>query len=242
MVVGVTALLGVATRMRLARLLLITDLRAGIGDLPDFVAAALAGGVDIVQLRDPRADAKELADGFVAVRTVVLNRKALLGLFDAVEVAHEVQADVLQLSERGPSAALARASVHQWAQVGRSAHSRRQVDAALADADVDYLTVGPVVGGLFGAGGLDLVAHAATQAPPTDPASKPWFAVGGITLDNLDDVLAAGARRVAVSRGIADAEQPTERAAAFADRLARAWKDDPGMDQVVLGSMGPSGR
>lgn len=237
-----TALLGVATRMRLARLLFITDLRTDARDLPDLVAAALAGGVDIVQLRDPRADTEALAAGFEAVHGLVAQRKALLGLYDNPELAQQVQADLLQLSERGTSAGQARGSVHQWAQVGRSCHSRRTVDASLADPDINYLTVGPVVGGLFGSGGLDLVSYAAAQAPAGDPASKPWFAVGGITLDNLDAVLAAGARRVAVSRAVADAEQPVARAAAFASRLAGAWKDDPGMNQIVLGSMGPSGR
>ncbi|MDQ7992147.1 MAG: thiamine phosphate synthase [Propionicimonas sp.] len=236
-----TVLLGVATRMRLARLLLITDLRPDARDLPDFVAAVLGGGVDVVQLRDPRAEAAALAAGFAAVRGRVAERKALLGLYDSLDLAREVQADLLQLSERGPSAVQARGSVHQWAQIGRSCHSRRQLDAALADPDIDYLTVGPVVGGLFGTGGLDLVEYAATRAPARDRAAKPWFAVGGITLDNLDEVLAAGARRVAVSRAIADADQPAAAAASFAARLAQSWKDDPGMDQVVLGSLGPSG-
>lgn len=227
--------------MRLARLLMITDLRTDAGDLPELVAAALAGGVDIVQLRDPRADEPELAAGFARVREVVLQRKALLGLYDTLEVAHDVQADVLQLSERAPAAAKARERVHQWAQIGRSCHSRRQLDAALADPEVNYLTVGPVVGGLLGTSGMDLIEYAAERAPAADPGSKPWFAVGGITLDNLEEVLAAGARRVAVSRAIAEAEEPGEQAAAFAERLARAWKEDPGMDQVVFNSFGPPG-
>lgn len=235
-VVAVTVLLGIAARMRLARLLLITDLRTDKADLPGFVAATLAAGVDIVQLRDPKADAAQLAASFSQVREAVLQGKALLGLYDAVEVAQEVQADLLQLSERGPEAARARTSVHPWAQLGRSCHSRRQLDAALLDPQVNYLTVGPVVGGLFGTGGLDLVEYAATQAPASDPTSKPWFAVGGITLDNLDDVVAAGARRVAVSRAITDASDPAEQAAAIKVRLVRAWKDDPGMDQVVFGA------
>lgn len=232
-----TVLLGVAARMRLARLLLITDLRTTQGDLPEFVAATLAAGVDIVQLRDPKAADEQVAVAFGRVREVVLERKALLGLYDALEVARQVQADVLQLSERGADAARARESVHPWAQLGRSCHSRRQVDAALADPQVNYLTIGPVVGGLFGAGGLDLVQYAAGQAPPSDPAAKPWFAVGGITGENLDDVLAAGARRVAVSRAITDAVDPAAAAAELKHRLVAAWKDDPGMDQIVFGGL-----
>ena len=232
-----TVLMGIATRLRLARLLLITDLRAD--DLAGFVAATVSAGVDIVQLRDPRADAEALAAGFATARAHLTNADALLGLYDALELAHQANADLLQLSERGADTAQARADVHQWAVLGRSCHSRHQVDAALADPEVNFLTVGPVEGGLFGVGGLDLVRYAAAQAPATDPASKPWFAVGGVTAENLDDVLAAGARRVAVSRAITAAENPAEAARALKARLVQAWKNDPGMESVIFGAFRP---
>lgn len=232
-----TVLMGIATRLRLARLLMITDLRSD--DLAGFVAATVSAGVDIVQLRDPKADAESLAAGFATVRAHVTKREVLLGLYDALELAHETNADLLQLSERGADTARARASVHQWAVLGRSCHSRRQVDAALADPGVNFLTIGPVEGGLFGVGGLDLVEYAAAAAPATDPESKPWFAVGGITEENLDDVLAAGARRVAVSRAITAAENPVEAAASLKTRLVKAWNDDPGMEKVLFGALRP---
>jgi len=226
-------LLGVAARMRLARLLLITDLRP---DLAGFVQATVAAGVDIVQFRDPRAEPSALAAGYATARAELGDRRALLGLYDALELAQPLQCDLLQLSERSPDAALARASVHPWAQVGRSCHSRRQVDAALADPEVDFLTVGPVAGGLFGAGGLDLVAYAAAAAPVSDPSTKPWFAVGGVTLENLDEVIAAGARRVAVSRAITDAERPADAAAALKARLIQAGREDGGL--ATFGAFG----
>lgn len=229
--------MGIATRLRLARLLLITDLRSG--DLAEFVAGTVSAGVDIVQLRDPKADPESLAAGFSTARANLTSKDALLGLYDALELARDLRADLLQLSERGVASPQARASVHQWAVLGRSCHSRRQVDAALADPEVNFLTIGPVEGGMFGVGGLGLVEYAAGQAPATDPASKPWFAVGGITLDNLDDVLAAGARRVAVSRAITAAEQPAEAAAALKARLVKAWNDDPGMEQVTFAAFRP---
>ena len=69
--------------------------------------------------------------------------------------------------------------------------------------------------------GLDLVRYAARVAPPSDLAAKPWFAIGGIDLDNLDDVLAAGARRVCVVRAITLADDP-EAAAARAQLPAPA--------------------
>ncbi|MEA4943294.1 MAG: thiamine phosphate synthase [Propionicimonas sp.] len=234
-----TVLLGVATRIRLARLLLITDLREAQADLPGFVEAALSGGVDVLQLRDPAADQSALTDGFTNVRQVVLRHRALLGVYDSLPVAEAVKSDLLQLSERGMDASSARRRLHEYALVGRSCHSRREVDAALADSQVDYLMVGPVVGGLpLPGSGLDLVRHAAAAAPPSGPDSKPWFAVGGITTENLDEVLAAGARRIAVSSAITAAEDPRASAQALTARLAQAWKDDPGMERVVFSAFG----
>jgi thiamine-phosphate pyrophosphorylase len=65
--------------------------------------------------------------------------------------------------------------------------------------------------------------------------SKPWFAVGGVNLDNLDQVLAAGARRIGVTRAIAAAPAVETAAAVFKERLIGAWDDDPGMERVALG-------
>ena len=52
-----------------------------------------------------------------------------------------------------------------------------------------------------------------------NPVERAWFAIGGITLENLDQVLSRGARRVVVVRAITEAEDPAAAAAAFADRL-----------------------
>jgi thiamine-phosphate pyrophosphorylase len=62
-----------------------------------------------------------------------------------------------------------------------------------------------------------LLSHAASASSP-----RPWFAIGGISLDRLDEVIALGARRVVVVRAITDAEDPGAAARAFATRLARA--------------------
>lgn len=229
-----TALLGLATRLGLARLLLITGTRTEQADLAAFADACFAGGVDLMQLRDPSADHDQLLTALTAMRKVALHYQGLVAVYGSAPLAQEFGADVLHLPERGIPAAEARGYLHEWALVGRSCHSRGQVDAALADPNVNYLNVGPVFGGLTQDGGLDLVRHAAEVAPPGDVASKPWFAVGGITAGTLDQVLAAGARRISVSRAITSASDPEAAAISLKDRLRHAWNEDPAMANLTL--------
>lgn len=229
-----TALLGLATRLGLARLLLITGTRTEQADLAAFADACFAGGVDLMQLRDPSADHDQLLTALTAMRKVALHYQGLVAVYGSAPLAQEFGADVLHLPERGIPAAEARGYLHEWALVGRSCHSRGQVDAALVDPNVNYLNVGPVFGGLTQDGGLDLVRHAAEVAPPGDAASKPWFAVGGITAGTLDQVLAAGARRISVSRAITSASDPEAAAISLKDRLRHAWNEDPAMANLTL--------
>jgi thiamine-phosphate pyrophosphorylase len=102
--------------------------------------------------------------------------------------------------------------------VGLSTHSPAQLDAALAAGEADELSVGPVWATPTKEGrpaaGLDYVRHAARVA-----AEHPWFAIGGIDLGNVREVIAAGASRVVVVRAIRDADDPRAAAAAFRSAL-----------------------
>ena len=161
-----TALLGLATRLGLARLLLITGARTEEGDLAEFADASFAGGVDIMQLRDPSAGHDELLAALEMMRQAGHHYQGLVSVYESGRLAEEFQADLLHLPERGDTARKARGYLHRWALIGHSCHSRDQVDTALADPDVNYLTVGPAFGGLTAEGGLDLVRYAATVAAP----------------------------------------------------------------------------
>ncbi|MGV8908678.1 MAG: thiamine phosphate synthase [Propionicimonas sp.] len=230
-----TALIGLATRLGLARLMLITGMRTEEGDLAAFIDAGFAGGVDLVQLRDPVADEDALLAALKVMRDVGYHYQGLISVYESGSLAEKFKADLLHLSERGEKPAEARKHLHEWALIGRSCHSTGQIDAALADPDVNYLTVGPVHGGLPMAGaGLALIRHAAEAAPPGLVDSKPWFAVGGITVATLEEVLDAGARRIAVSRAITDAADAEAAALALKDRLRQIWNDDPVMQSLIL--------
>jgi thiamine-phosphate pyrophosphorylase len=102
--------------------------------------------------------------------------------------------------------------------IGRSTHDARQVDAAAVEPGVDYFCVGPTWPTPTKPGrpapGLDLTRYAARLG-----STRPWFAIGGIDLDNLDQVLAAGATRVVVVRALTEAADPQAAARAFKARL-----------------------
>lgn len=215
-------------RLRLARLLCVTDARTD-GDLAGFAAGVLEAGVDLIQLRDDRSSDPAKLAALAVLRKAASAGQALVSVYADCELAREFGADVLHLPRGGVEAKKARRCVSRWARIGRSCYSTDDIDAALADDDVHYLSVGPVFGTLPWAGrlpGLDLVRHAARVAPQATPGAKPWFAIGGITGANLDEVLDAGARRIAVGRAITAAADPASAARMFDHRLRASWRDE----------------
>jgi thiamine-phosphate pyrophosphorylase len=212
--------------LRDVRLFLCSDARRDRGDLKEFLDTVLAAGVDAVQLRDKQLEAADEIELAAVFQEACRRHGRLFSVNDRADVAAAVQPDILHLGQRDLPVTVARAIVGDTMTIGRSTHDQAQVGAAAHEAGVDYFCVGPVwatptkPGRL--AAGLDLVRYAAVVAPPAAPGARPWFAIGGIDLANLDDVLHAGGRRVVVVRAITDAEDPGYAAAEFARRLAEA--------------------
>ena len=201
-------------QLQAARLYLVTPAIA-----PDRLRAALAGGVDVVQLRikDATGD-DELLREAVSVRAVCAEAGALFVLNDRPDLVEAAGADGVHVGQDDLAAATARALVGPDRLVGLSTHSPGQVDAASAlhtAGAVDYIGVGPVHATPTKPGrpavGLDLVRHAAAHA------TVPFFAIGGIDLTNAAAIRAAGATRIAVVRAITEADDP-----AAATRALRA--------------------
>ncbi|MGH3795298.1 MAG: thiamine phosphate synthase [Pseudonocardiaceae bacterium] len=216
---------GAAIRARLAdaRLYLCTDARTGRRDLAEFVDAALAGGVDIIQLRDKGGDGPldarlELA-ALEVLAAACARHDALLAVNDRADVALAAGAHVLHLGQDDLPVRWARRILGDDVVIGRSTHDPAQAAHAAEQPGVDYFCTGPcwVTPTKPGrpAAGLDLVRSTAAAA-----AARPWFAIGGIeTTRRLEEVLAAGAQRVVVVRAITEAPDPHAAAAAFARRL-----------------------
>lgn len=216
-------------RLHDARLYLCTDARRDRGDLADFAEAVLAGGVDIIQLRDkgstgeqrfgPMPAGSELAACEI-LADAVRRHGALVAVNHRADIARAAGADVLHLGQDDLPLNVAREIVGVQTLIGRSTHETGEAARALME-DVDYFCVGPCWPTPTKPGrpapGLDLVRAVASMDP-----DKPWFAVGGIDEQRLEEVLQAGARRVVVVRAITEAADPGAAARRLSAALAAA--------------------
>ena len=206
-----------AARLQAARLYLCTPDRP---DLELFLDAVLAGGVDVVQLREKGIEAARELDLLAVVREVAERHGALWSVNDRADVAAVSGADVLHLGQGDLPVPHARRFLAPDVLVGRSTHDPAQCDAAAVEEGVDYFCAGPTWPTPTKPGrpaaGLDLVRHAASLG--TD---RPWFAIGGIDHANLGEVLEAGATRVVVVRALTEAPDPFDAAQRLRATLAR---------------------
>ncbi|WP_327069581.1 thiamine phosphate synthase [Kitasatospora sp. NBC_01250] len=216
---------GTPARARLAdaRLYLCTDARREQGDLAQFLDTVLANGVDIVQLRDKGLEARQELELLEVFAAAAERHGKLFAVNDRADVAHAAGPHVLHLGQDDLPVPAARAILGPDVLIGRSCHAEAEVDRAVAEPGVDYFCTGPVWPTPTKPGrhapGLGLVEYAARAT--TD---RPWFAIGGIDLGNLDQVLAAGARRVVVVRAITAADDPGAAAAELARRVRSAGR------------------
>jgi thiamine-phosphate pyrophosphorylase len=206
-------------RLAAARLYLCTDARRERGDLAEFLDAVLGAGVDIVQLREKGLEAAEELALLEVFAGACRRHGRLLAVNDRADLALAARADVLHLGQDDLPVPVARTILGDGPLIGRSSHSPAQAAAAAAEAGVDYFCAGPVWATPTKPGrpgtGLSLISHVARR-----DQGRPWFAIGGIGLDNLDEVLAAGATRVVVVRAITEAADPAAATRELARRLA----------------------
>lgn len=169
------------------------------------VELALKAGLTLVQYRD-----KTAADSIrlnIAQQLCQLCHQydALFIVNDRVDLAVAVNADGVHLGQQDIPLSLARDILGSGKIVGRSTTNQDELAKAIAEG-ADYVGVGPVYQTPTKPGkaeaGADYIRYVVENCP------IPWFAIGGIDLTNLDEVLAAGVKRVAVVRAIMQAEQP----------------------------------
>lgn len=178
---------------------------------------ALAGGCDLLQLRDHEAPDDELLEACERFRDACDEHGALFVVNDRPEIALQAGADGVHVGQDDLPVGAVRRLVGPDVFIGLSTHSPEQFDEALSSG-ADYLSVGPVWETPTKEGraatGLEYVRYAAAHA------TKPWFAIGGIHEQNIAEVVAAGASRAVVVRAIRDADDPRAVASALKSQLS----------------------
>jgi thiamine-phosphate pyrophosphorylase len=209
-----TVLRGLDCRSRLAaaRLYLLVTASACSAEMEYVVREAIAGGVDIVQLREKNVPDRDLLRKAQRLRQITHDTGALFIVNDRADVARLVQADGVHLGQDDLPLVEARRIVGPKALIGVSTHNLRQLHSAIREG-ADYLGIGPVFTSrtkeFEDLAGLDYIRQATAES------SLPMFAIGGIILENLPRVIEAGANRIAVSSAICSADEPRLVAAAM---------------------------
>ncbi|MDQ0030289.1 thiamine phosphate synthase [Arthrobacter bambusae] len=218
-----------------ARLYLCTDARKHQGDFEEFVDAAFEGGVDIIQLRDKTIEAAEELELLEILQSAAHRHGRLWAVNDRADIASLSGAPVFHIGQKDIPLRSARKLLHDPTIIGLSTHTPDQVDAAIAASPgrsgLDYFCVGPVWATPTKPGrsavGLGLVKYAADAVRRANEETVggvvlPWFAIGGIDLGNVEEVVQAGASRIVVVRAITEAEDPTAAARALLAALDAA--------------------
>lgn len=169
------------------------------------VESALKGGLQMVQYREKQGDD---CDRIVIVRQLkdLCHRYGALFLVnDRVDFAIAVDADGVHLGQQDLPVAVARNLLGSHRIIGRSTTNPEELAKAIEEG-ADYIGVGPVYATPTkpdkAAAGLDYVRYAAANSP------LPFFAIGGIDPQNLNEVMACGGDRVAIVRAVMQAENP----------------------------------
>jgi len=179
----------------------------------------IVGGVDIIQVRAKDRSHAERVDLALKIVSAAFQYHVPIIIDDDIDAAFETGADGVHLGQLDWAAIQRDERVARLANmriVGRSTHSLEQALVAERDG-ADYIGVGPVFPTATKPGtkpvGVELVRDVAARV------KIPFFAIGGITLDNVDQVLEAGAARVSVVSAILKSPDRTAAAAAFKQRL-----------------------
>ncbi|MEX0873672.1 MAG: thiamine phosphate synthase [Actinomycetota bacterium] len=192
------------------------------GDFPvDVLGAVIEAGVDLVQLRMKDAEAAEVIEVADQFQGVCEAARVPFVINDRPDIALALAADGVHLGQDDLAPIVAREILGPDVMIGRSTHSTDDVTRALEEHEhglADYIAVGPVHQTPTKAGrpavGLELVAHAAQHV------TFPWFAIGGINISTLSNVVKTGGRRIVVVRAIVESDDPVRAASELSGELS----------------------
>lgn len=199
----------------------VTAIRKGDDRILEKIDAAYRGGADIIQLRSKELSFRELYELGLKIRKIADSHQKLLFVNDRPDLALMIAADGIHLGQDDiplhqirPYVAAAKPPF--W--IGKSTHSLEQARAAIYEG-ADYIGVGPIFETPtkpdYLPVGIELIRQVAAL---TD---RPFVTIGGINAGNLNQILEAGAKRVAVVRALFDALDPAQAAKEIREKIER---------------------
>ncbi len=196
-------------------------------DILTVSSAALDGGATAIQLRDKTASTRTLVEVGQALRVLTRERGSLLIVNDRIDVALAIDADGAHVGQDDMPAHIARQLLGPDRILGISAGSLEEASRAVA-AYADYVSIGPVhpTRAKADAGpptGIQLITEVAARY------STPLMAIGGITPENVGEIIRAGAVGVAVISTVVNAEDITAAAHRLSTVIQNTLTDDRGI-------------
>jgi thiamine-phosphate pyrophosphorylase len=206
--------------LRDVRLYLLTDRELSLGRSEvEVVGRALAGGVDMVQYREKELSTEDVKKTALRLLEITSERGVPLIINDRVEVAAEIGAEGVHVGQEDLDCRKAREIVGEEKIIGVSAHDLKQALRAI-EAGADYLGVGPIyrteTKKIDYPRGLGLIEKIRKESP------IPIFAIGGIAVDNVAEVISAGASGVAVLSAIVSSEEITATCRRFVAEIEKS--------------------
>ncbi|MGD9107925.1 MAG: thiamine phosphate synthase [Gammaproteobacteria bacterium] len=184
----------------------------------DIVAMAVNNGVDVIQLREKNASTEKIVQIGNTIQPFLKIHNVPLIINDDIEAAKILDADGVHVGQHDAAYKTARKFLGPNKIIGLSIENAKQIDALKQYHDLDYIGVGPVFStntkkdaaqplGITGLKGI------------CQTVNIPTFAIGGIDLHNINDVMQTGVQGAAIVSAICSAENPAEVCALFSEKL-----------------------
>ncbi|PHS12102.1 MAG: thiamine phosphate synthase [Blastopirellula sp.] len=210
------------SRLKDAKLYVLLDGRDSGESFHALATELIEAQVDVIQLRDKKLSDKQLLSHAKLLRKLTSNTSTLFIMNDRPDIAALSDADGVHLGQDELSVKEARAIIGPKKLIGISTHSLEQVKQAITDG-ANYLGTGPTFASqtknFKEFPGLKFIEQA------NQLSTLPMFAIGGINLENLPQVLKTGASRIAVSHAVIEAKQPKLAVQELKNKLANIERD-----------------
>ena len=201
-----------------ALLYVLVDLKYGREtEFDERVGKLLAGGADVIQLRDKKASDREIVEAAKRLRALTLECGKHFIVNDRPDIARIADADGVHVGQDELSVAEARSIVGPEKMIGVSTHSLEQARAAVLDG-ADYLGFGPVFPSATKS--FDDFVGVERTARVFDEIKLPIYPIGGITRDNVEDLVKVDVHRVAVCGAVWHNDDPQSAASKLRALLA----------------------